>query len=160
MNPAEIAARLPTTVYPDSDRASAAVAGQVADLIRARAAEGRPCVLGLATGSSPTRVYEELVRLHREEGLSFQNVVSFNLDEYFPMAPGSLQSYVRFMREYLFDHVDIRPENVHIPDGTVAPEQVGAFCQHYEAQIRAAGGIDLQLLGIGRTGHIGFNETG
>ncbi|WP_310396442.1 glucosamine-6-phosphate deaminase [Hymenobacter sp.] len=151
---------LSTTVYPDSETASAAVAQQIADLIRAKAAEGRPCVLGLATGSSPTRVYEELVRLHREEGLSFQNVVSFNLDEYFPMAPGSLQSYVRFMREYLFDHVDIRPENVHIPDGTVAAADVADYCRRYEAQIQAAGGIDLQLLGIGRTGHIGFNEPG
>ncbi|MBH8568985.1 glucosamine-6-phosphate deaminase [Microvirga sp. STS02] len=149
-----------TTVYADSEQASVAVAGQIADLIRARATEGRPCVLGLATGSSPTRVYEELVRLHREDGLSFQNVISFNLDEYYPMQPDSLQSYVRFMREYLFDHVDIKPENVHIPDGTVPPEQVAEFCRRYEEQIRAAGGIDLQLLGIGRTGHIGFNEPG
>ncbi|MDO7849472.1 glucosamine-6-phosphate deaminase [Hymenobacter sp. M29] len=153
-------AHLPVSIYPDSELASAAVAGQIADLIRTRAAEGRPCVLGLATGSSPTRVYEELVRLHREDGLSFQNVISFNLDEYYPMAPGSLQSYVRFMREYLFDHVDIRPENVHIPDGTVPPEQVNEYCRRYEEQIREAGGIDLQLLGIGRTGHIGFNEPG
>jgi glucosamine-6-phosphate deaminase len=158
--PATAGANLPVSIYSDSELASAAVAGQIAELIRTRAAEGRPCVLGLATGSSPTRVYEELVRLHREEGLSFQNVVSFNLDEYYPMAPDSLQSYVRFMREYLFDHVDIRPENVHIPDGTVPPEQVAAFCQRYEEQIREAGGIDLQLLGIGRTGHIGFNEPG
>ena len=158
--PALAGARLPVSLYADSEQASAAVAAQVADLIRARAAAGQPCVLGLATGSSPTRVYEELVRLHRENGLSFQNVVSFNLDEYYPMAPGSLQSYVRFMREYLFDHVDIRPENVHLPDGTVPPEQVAEFCRRYEAQIREAGGIDLQLLGIGRTGHIGFNEPG
>ena len=158
--PALAGARLPVSLYADSEQASAAVAAEVADLIRARAAAGQPCVLGLATGSSPTRVYEELVRLHREDGLSFQNVVSFNLDEYYPMAPGSLQSYVRFMREYLFDHVDIRPENVHLPDGTVPPEQVAEFCRRYEAQIREAGGIDLQLLGIGRTGHIGFNEPG
>ncbi|SHJ73460.1 glucosamine-6-phosphate deaminase [Hymenobacter daecheongensis DSM 21074] len=151
---------LSVTIHPDSEQASAAVARGIAALIRQRAAEGRMAVLGLATGSSPTRVYEELVRLHREEGLSFQNVVSFNLDEYFPMAPDSLQSYVRFMREYLFDHVDIRPENVHIPDGTLAPEQVAEFCRQYEGQIQAAGGIDLQLLGIGRTGHIGFNEPG
>ena len=158
--PATAGAHLPVSLYADSEQAATAVAGQIADLIRTRAAEGRTCVLGLATGSSPTRVYEELVRLHREDGLSFQNVVSFNLDEYYPMAPDSLQSYVRFMREYLFDHVDIRPENVHIPDGTVAPEQVAEFCQRYEEQIREAGGIDLQLLGIGRTGHIGFNEPG
>ncbi|GAA4374657.1 glucosamine-6-phosphate deaminase [Hymenobacter koreensis] len=152
--------KLPVSVYTDSEQASAAVARQIADLIRQRAAEGRNCVLGLATGSSPTRVYEELVRLHREEGLSFRNVVSFNLDEYYPMAPDSLQSYVRFMHEYLFDHVDIRPENVHIPDGTVPQEQVADYCRRYEEQIREAGGIELQLLGIGRTGHIGFNEPG
>ncbi|RYU79130.1 glucosamine-6-phosphate deaminase [Hymenobacter persicinus] len=151
---------LSVAIHPDSEVASVAVASTIAELIRTRQQEGRPAVLGLATGSSPTRVYEELVRLHREDGLSFQNVVSFNLDEYYPMAPDSLQSYVRFMREYLFDHVDIRPENVHIPDGTLAPEQVGEFCRNYEARIADAGGIDLQLLGIGRTGHIGFNEPG
>ena len=98
--------------------------------------------------------------MHREEGLSFQHVVTFNLDEYFPMSPDELQSYVRFMREHLFDHVDIDPENVHIPDGTIAEEQVDDYCRQYEAAIRAAGGIDIQLLGIGRTGHIGFNEPG
>ena len=159
-HPATAGAHLPVSVYPDSEAASAAVAQQIASLIRAKAAAGQSCVLGLATGSSPTRVYEELVRLHREDSLSFQNVVSFNLDEYFPMAPDSLQSYARFMREYLFDHVDIQPENVHIPDGTVAPAEVADYCRRYEAAIVAAGGIDLQLLGIGRTGHIGFNEPG
>ena len=155
-----LAERIPTTVFPDSEQASVAAARDIADLIRRRNAEGRACVLGLATGSTPTRLYEELVRLHQEEGLSFQNVVTFNLDEYFPMQPQSLQSYVRFMHEYLFDHIDIRPENVHIPDGTVPPEQVGEFCRRYEEQIQQAGGIDLQVLGIGRTGHIGFNEPG
>jgi glucosamine-6-phosphate deaminase len=154
------APRVPVRIFPDSEQASVQVARELAAFIRQRAQEGRPAVLGLATGSSPTRVYEELVRLHREEGLSFQNVVTFNLDEYFPMAPDSLQSYVRFMREYLFDHIDIQPENVHIPDGTVSADQVGEFCRRYEEQIREAGGIDWQLLGIGRTGHIGFNEPG
>jgi glucosamine-6-phosphate deaminase len=154
------AARVPVRVFPDSEQASVQVAQELAAFIRQRAREGRPAVLGLATGSSPTRVYEELVRLYREEGLSFQNVVTFNLDEYFPMPPDSLQSYVRFMREYLFDHVDIRPENVHIPDGTVPADQVAEFCRRYEEQIKEAGGIDWQLLGIGRTGHIGFNEPG
>lgn len=152
--------RISTTVYPDSEHASVAVAQDIASLIRQRAAEGRTCVLGLATGSTPTRLYEELVRLHQQEGLSFQNVVTFNLDEYFPMAPDSLQSYVRFMREYLFDHVDIPAANVHIPNGTVPVEEVAEFCRRYEEQIREAGGIDLQILGIGRTGHIGFNEPG
>ena len=137
-----------------------AVATEIADLIRQRAGEGRPCVLGLATGSTPVGVYAELVRMHREEGLSFQNVITFNLDEYFPMQPESLQSYVRFMNEHLFDHVDVDPANVHVPNGTIGREQVAEYCQHYEQQIQDAGGIDIQLLGIGRTGHIGFNEPG
>ena len=158
--PATAGAHLPAHLYAGSEEASAAVAAQIAALIRARAGEAKPCVLGLATGSTPTRVYDELVRLHREEGLCFKNVITFNLDEYYPMKPDALQSYVRFMREHLFDHVDIRPENVHVPDGTVPPEQVAAYCQRYEEQIREAGGIDLQLLGIGRTGHVGFNEPG
>jgi glucosamine-6-phosphate deaminase len=158
--PTPSAERVPTIIYPDSEQASVAVAHDIARLIRERAGQGRVAVLGLATGSTPTRLYEELVRLHREDGLSFQNVVSFNLDEYYPMPPDSLQSYVRFMHEYLFDHVDIRPENVHIPDGTVPEAEVADFCRRYEEQIRAAGGIDLQVLGIGRTGHIGFNEPG
>ena len=113
--------------------------------------------MGLATGSTPIGIYAELVRMHREEGLSFQNVVTFNLDEYFPMQPLELQSYVRFINEHLFDHIDIPKENVNIPDGTLPPEAVNDFCQEYEAKITAAGGIDIQLLGIGRTGHIGFN---
>jgi glucosamine-6-phosphate deaminase len=158
--PTPSAERVPTIIYPDSEQASVAVAHDIARLIRERAGQGRVAVLGLATGSTPTRLYEELVRLHREDGLSFQNVLSFNLDEYYPMPPDSLQSYVRFMHEYLFDHVDIRPENVHIPDGTVPEAEVADFCRRYEEQIRAAGGIDLQVLGIGRTGHIGFNEPG
>ncbi|GGF04078.1 glucosamine-6-phosphate deaminase [Hymenobacter cavernae] len=152
--------RIPTTIYPDSELASVAVARDIVQLMQQRQAEGRPCVLGLATGSTPTRLYEELVRLHQEEGVSFQNVITFNLDEYYPMAPDSLQSYVRFMHEYLFDHIDIRPENVHIPDGTVSAGEVADFGRRYEQQIVAVGGIDLQILGIGRTGHIGFNEPG
>ena len=140
--------------------ASAAAAEEIAELIRQRQDDGRNCVLGLATGSSPVSVYDELVRIHREEGLSFRNVVTFNLDEYYPMQPDELQSYVRFMREHLFDQVDIDPANVHIPDGTIRVDQVQKFCSRYEEQIATAGGIDIQLLGIGRTGHVGFNEPG
>jgi glucosamine-6-phosphate deaminase len=152
--------RIPTTVHARASDVSVAVATEIAELIRARAAEGRHCVLGLATGSTPTRVYDELVRLHRDEGLSFANVVTFNLDEYFPMKQDELQSYRRFMNEYLFDLIDIDPANVHVPDGTIAPEEVRSYCDHYEEMIREAGGVDLQILGIGRTGHIGFNEPG
>lgn len=152
--------KMAVTVHPSSAAASAAVAAEIADLIRDRASSGRSAVLGLATGSTPCGVYEELVRLHREEGLSFANVVTFNLDEYWPMQPEELQSYHRFMQEYLFDHVDIDPTNVHVPDGTLPLERVNAYCAEYEQRIREAGGIDIQILGIGRTGHIGFNEPG
>lgn len=152
--------RIPAITFDNNLNASKAVAREIADLIRQRAAEGRNAVLGLATGSTPTRMYAELVRLHKEEGLSFANVITFNLDEYFPMQPGSLQSYVRFMNEQLFDHVDIPQGNVHIPDGTLTRDDVYAFCQEYERKIDEAGGIDIQILGIGRTGHIGFNEPG
>lgn len=152
--------RIPYEIYLESRQVSYQVARQIADLIRARAAEGRKCVLGLATGSSPVDVYAHLVRMHREEGLSFANVVTFNLDEYFPMKPDCLQSYHRFMHEHLFNHINIPPDQVHIPDGTIAIEQITDYCQQYEQRIIQAGGIDLQLLGIGRTGHIGFNEPG
>lgn len=152
--------KIPTKVWEDSREASKHVARSIALAIRQRQQEGEHIVLGLATGSSPIKVYEELVRMHKEEGLSFQNVVTFNLDEYYPMQPEAQQSYVRFMREYLFDHVDINWEQVHIPDGTIPLEEVEQYCQDYEKKIQTYGGIDIQLLGIGRTGHIGFNEPG
>src|ERR1035437_152282 len=107
--------KIPVQVYGEAQEASVAVAREIARLIRERAAAGKACVLGLATGSTPIGVYGELVRLHREEGLSFASVVTFNLDEYFPMAREELQSYWRFMHEHLFELIDIRPENVHIP---------------------------------------------
>jgi glucosamine-6-phosphate deaminase len=151
---------IPVTVYAESSQASKAVAQEIAALIQLKHARGEHTVLGLATGSTPTSVYDELVRLHREEGLSFRDVITFNLDEYWPMAPDELQSYRRFMREHLFDHVDVNPKNVHIPDGTVPLEKVSEYCQEYERKIRDAGGLDYQILGIGRTGHVGFNEPG
>jgi glucosamine-6-phosphate deaminase len=152
--------KIPTHIYADAKAASRAVAHEIAALIRQRQREGLPCILGLATGSSPKTVYAELIRLHREEGLSFKNVVSFNLDEYYPMEPDSLQSYWRFMREQLFDHVDIPAGNYHVPDGTLRPDKVAEFARHYDAMIAEAGGLDFQLLGIGGNGHIGFNEPG
>lgn len=152
--------KIHTEIFDNSTQASLAIAQEIAELIREKQEKGEPCVLGLATGSSPTSVYNELVRLHKEDGLSFENVITFNLDEYFPMEPDSLQSYVRFMNEYLFDHIDIKRENIHIPDGTLPYELVESFCQQYEQMIRDLGGMDLQILGIGRTGHIGFNEPG
>jgi glucosamine-6-phosphate deaminase len=147
-------------VYDHGGEASRAVAGEIAELIRAKQAAEEKCVLGLATGSTPTGVYAELIRMHKEEGLSFAHVISFNLDEYFPMDPVAIQSYQRFMNEHLFDHIDIDPKNAHLPDGTLAEAEVADHCAAYEQAIDDAGGIDLQLLGIGRTGHIGFNEPG
>ncbi|QDO93366.1 glucosamine-6-phosphate deaminase [Formosa sediminum] len=149
-----------TVVYEDSNSGSKAVAKEIAELIQVKASQKQPCILGLATGSSPKGLYAELVRLHKEEGLSFKNVISFNLDEYYPMEPDSVNSYVRFMNELLFNHVDILPENCHIPDGTLAKEEIADYCDAYESKIEALGGIDLQILGIGGNGHIGFNESG
>jgi glucosamine-6-phosphate deaminase len=149
-----------TSVFPSSVQVNHAVAAEIAQLIRDRNAAGKTCILGLATGSTPVGVYDELIRMHEQEGLSFANVMTFNLDEYYPMQPGELQSYNRFMAEHLFNHVDIPKDNINIPDGTVSPENVHAYCRAYEKKIDEMGGIDLQLLGIGRTGHIGFNEPG
>jgi len=152
--------KLPVTVYENQQTASVAVAGRIAALIRSKEAKGEKTVLGLATGVTPIGVYAELVRLHKSEGLSFKNVITFNLDEYYPMQPTAVQSYVTFMYENLFSHVDVVKENVHIPDGTLALDDIPAFCLEYERKITALGGLDLQILGIGRTGHIGFNEPG
>jgi len=152
--------RIAVRIMPDHDSLAAEVAGRIAVLIRERSSEGRLAVLGLATGSTPVGVYRELIRLHREEGLDFSNVVAFNLDEYFPMRPGSVHSYHRYMREHLFDFVNIPPGNRHIPRGDLAEAEVEDHCLDFEHRIREAGGIDLQILGIGRSGHIGFNEPG
>jgi glucosamine-6-phosphate deaminase len=149
-----------TVVYEDATSASKAVAQEIANLIKVKQSQKQPCILGLATGSSPKGLYAELVRLHKEESLSFKNVISFNLDEYYPMEPDSVNSYIRFMKEQLFDHVDILEENYYVPDGTLSKEKIRDYCDQYEAKIEALGGIDLQILGIGGNGHIGFNESG
>lgn len=156
-NPCE---KIPTLVQSTAAEAALTVAHEIARLIAAQAAAGRRCVLGLATGSTPIAVYRELVRLHREEGLSFKHVTTFNLDEYYPCAPAEAHSYRRFMQENLFDHIDIDPAQTHVLDGSLPRTAVPAHCAEFEARIRAAGGIDLQLVGIGRTGHIAFNEPG
>jgi glucosamine-6-phosphate deaminase len=152
--------KIPVKNFDSSAEASVFVAREIAALIKAKEKEKKPCVLGLATGSTPTRVYAELIRMHQKEKLSFRNVHTFNLDEYYPMKPDSLQSYVRFMKEYLFDHIDIPAKNIHIPDGTISKEKIPDYCRKYEKMIDDMGGIDIQILGIGRTGHIGFNEPG
>lgn len=135
-------------------------ASEIAKLIRQKEREQQSCVLGLATGSTPIGLYAELVRMHKEEGLSFKNVISFNLDEYYPLEKEAYQSYYRFMQRHLFSHVDIEPSNIHLPDGEWPKAEIKSRCQQFEQEIEAAGGIDLQILGIGNNGHIGFNEPG
>jgi glucosamine-6-phosphate deaminase len=152
--------RVPTLVFRSSAEASRHVALLIEALIRTNNSAGRPTVLGLPTGSTPVGMYRELIRMHREEGLDFSRVITFNLDEYYPMSPQDRHSYHAWMWENFFKHVNIRPENIHIPDGTVPLDRMEEYCAEYEQAIRRAGGIDLMVLGIGRTGHIGFNEPG
>lgn len=152
--------RINTIIHENSQEASYYVAQEIISLVTQRQKERKKMVLGLATGSTPIKVYDYLVQAHKEQGVSFSNVISFNLDEYFPMDAESIHSYVRFMREHLFDHLDIPTHQINIPDGQQNKESVRAYCQNYEQKIIDAGGIDIQILGIGRTGHIGFNEPG
>ncbi len=156
----QIYEKINTVICDSAVEASEAVASQVIDLIRQRAAAGQPAVLGLATGSTPLLLYKRLIQAHREEGLSFKHVITFNLDEYYGLEREHPESYWRFMHDQLLDHIDIAPENIHLPDGRVPRDEVFAYCQDYEERIQAAGGLDMQILGIGRTGHIGFNEPG
>jgi len=152
--------KIPTTICGSDLDAALRVAGILADVIRRHNREGKRTVLGLATGHTPINVYRELIRMHREEGLDFSKVISFNLDEYYPMPPDSIQSYHRWMKENFFDHVNIPAASISMPDGALKESEIASFCEGYEARIKAAGGIDVQILGIGRTGHVGFNEPG
>jgi glucosamine-6-phosphate deaminase len=147
-------------IFEDHADLAHAIAERIGALVRRHRVEGRRTVLGLATGSTPVGVYQELIRMHRDRGLTFSNVTTFNLDEYYPMAPDSPHAYRRFMRENLFDHIDIDPLHTHVPSGDTDREDMGDMCRRYEEAIREAGGIDFQILGIGKTGHIGFNEPG
>ncbi len=152
--------RIPTLVFATSGEASRHAALIVERVIREHNSAGRHTVLGLATGSTPVGLYRELIRLHREADLDLSKVITFNLDEYFPMPGDDPHSYRRWMFETFFNHVNIRKENIHIPDGSISVEEVDDYCAEYELSIQKAGGIDIQILGIGRTGHIGFNEPG
>jgi len=151
--------RVPLVVV-EYDEIARHLARRIAEIVVERRRAGGHAVLGLATGSTPIGIYRELIKMHREEGLDFSDVVTFNLDEYYPMKPESIHSYHRFMQENLFNHINVRPENIHIPRGDVPRDDVDDECDAYEAAIKKAGGIDLQILGIGKTGHIGFNEPG
>ena len=141
-------------VEPDAEGVARTAARFVARLVRRKP----NCVLGLATGSTPLGMYRELIRMRREEGLDFSHAVTFNLDEYVGVGPTHPHSYRRFMQENLFDHLNLEPRNTHVPDGRAL--DFDAFCQQYERMIAEAGGIDLQVLGIGSDGHIAFNEPG
>ena len=151
---------VPVQIFENDKQASRAVGAEIAQLVEANNALNKSTVLGLATGHTPVNVYAELIRRHRDEGLDLSRVITFNLDEYYPIEPSVLQSYHTWMHENLFKHVNIRPENIHIPRGDLREDEVESFCAEYERQIAAAGGIDLQILGVGRSGHIGFNEPG
>jgi glucosamine-6-phosphate deaminase len=152
--------KIPCTIFPDLKQGSKHVAQIIAQLIREKQQKGENCVLGLATGSTPKTLYAELVRLHQQEGLSFKNVITFNLDEYYPIEKDALQSYNNYMYRLLFSYIDIDPKNIHIPDGSLPKEKIKEHCAAYEQAIEDAGGIDIQILGIGNNGHIGFNEPG
>ena len=152
--------KLHNVIVKSSTEGSKLIANSIALLIKEKQGQNKMCVLGLATGSSPLSIYRELVRLHKEENLSFENVISFNLDEYYPLAKEDVQSYHYFMHSNLFDHVNIKPENINIPSGEVSPDKLRISCISYEEKIKSVGGIDLQILGIGTNGHIGFNEPG
>src|SRR6186713_3652591 len=152
--------KIPVKIFDTSQQGSAFVANEIASLIKTKEAAGEKCVIGLATGSTPKTLYAELIRLHKEEKLSFKNVITFNLDQYYPISNDALQSYQRFMKVNLFNHIDIDPKNTHIPNGEIKKENIKEHCRQYEKMIEDAGGIELQILGIGNNGHIGFNEPG
>lgn len=152
--------KIEVKIYPTAAEGSVFAAQQIAGLIREKASKGEMVVLGMATGSTPIKMYAELVRMHKEEGLSFKNVITFNLDEYYPIDKNAYQSYWSFMHRNLFNHIDIDPKNIHLPNGNAPKAEMKNYCASYEQAIEDAGGIDLQILGIGQNGHIGFNEPG
>mgnify|MGYP001217971705 FL=1 len=152
--------KLHSVTFENSEKGSNLIAREICDLVKSKQKKNKNCVIGFATGSSPAKVYQELIRIHNDESLSFSNVIAFNLDEYFPIKKDDSNSYHHFMNENLFDHIDIPKENINIPSGEIKDKEVKKFCDFYESKIIENGGIDIQLLGIGRTGHIGFNEPG
>jgi glucosamine-6-phosphate deaminase len=152
--------KIPVKIFETSKDGSQYVAQEISKLIREKQSKGEDCILGMATGSTPISMYAELVRMHKEEGLSFKNVITFNLDEYYPLEREAFQSYWSFMHRHLFNHIDIEKDNIHIPNGELLKEDVKKHCLKYEQLIEALGGVDLQILGIGNNGHIGFNEPG
>ena len=152
--------KVPTDIYESPEEGAAQIALDVAQVIREKQKAGRFCVLALAGGVSPRGVYSQLVRMHREEGLSFRNVIVFNLYEYYPLAADAINSNLNALREMLLDQVDIDKQNIFSPDGTIPKDTIFEYCRLYEQRIESFGGIDIALIGIGRVGNIGFNEPG
>eukprot|EP01028_Stygiella_incarcerata_P007231 TRINITY_DN2985_c0_g1_i1.p1 TRINITY_DN2985_c0_g1~~TRINITY_DN2985_c0_g1_i1.p1 ORF type:complete len:619 (-),score=172.73 TRINITY_DN2985_c0_g1_i1:259-2115(-) len=152
--------RIKVTIFKTSSEIHRTVALKISSLIETRLAMGENVVLGLPTGSTPIGIYRELIKMHKEEGLDFSNVITFNLDEYYGVSPDQMQSYHRFMYENFFNHVNIKRQNIHILPGNIPLDHVEEVCEKYESDIRKAGGLDLTILGIGRDGHIAFNEPG
>lgn len=152
--------RIPVSIYKDADLASIEVANQVASIIKIKQLKNENCLISFAAGSSTVAFYEELVRLHKKEGLSFHNVLSFNIDEFYPMSPDSIQSYSKFIHEHLLKHIDIQKSNIFVPDGSLPMEKVNEFCAAYEEKIDSNGGLDVIIQGVSSRGHIGFNDPG
>lgn len=152
--------KIPTDIYETAEEGADQIARDIAQLIRDKQKAGRFCVLALAGGNSPRNVYANLVRMHKEEGLSFRNVIVFNLYEYYPLVPEAATSNLNALKEMLLDHVDIDKQNIFSPDGTIAKDTIFEYCRLYEQRIESFGGLDIALLGIGRVGNIGFNEPG
>ena len=151
--------KLPTSIYENADEAAKQLAHEIADTIRQKDVAYKPCVMVLTGGATPRQLYAELVRLHREEGLSFRNVIVFNLYEFYPLAEDTVFSNLKALKEMLLDQVDIDPARIFSPPGTLNQNDIFSFCEDYERKIVEAGGIDICLLGIGRLGNIAFHHT-
>lgn len=152
--------KIPTDIYASVEEGTQHVALEIAQTIRNKQRDGRFCVLALPGGNSPRSLYAELVRMHEKEGLSFSNVIVFNMYEYYPLSKGAVNSNLNFLKEMLLDHVDIDMQNVFSPTGTIAQTDIFEYCRLYEQRIESFGGIDIAILGIGRVGNIAFNEPG
>jgi len=152
--------KIPTYIYENADEASCLIAKEIAETIRLKQKQGKRCVMVLTGGATPRQLYAELVRLYQEEGLSFSNVTVFNLYEFYPLEKNPIYSNLKALHEMLLDHIDIDPQQVYSPSGTLSQNDIFSFCEAYERQIQESGGIDICLLGIGRLGNVAFNEPG
>ena len=152
--------KIPTDIYESAEEGANHLAYEIAQLIRDKQKAGRFCVLALPGGNSPRNVYSALIRIHKEEGLSFRNVIIFNLYEYYPLTSDAINSNLNALKEMFLDHVDVDKQNIFSPDGTIPKDTIFEYCRLYEQRIESFGGLDAVLLGIGRVGNIGFNEPG